>query len=481
MPLRYNEIRERRERSAVEDRRGAMRNGVYIEEGPMNFEIIQQDEDGCADLTWSGYWVMNGAYESIDVYARLLLENSGEEVYTYTGCEISGDRWSVTLRVPAGGLYKFETGLCVNNNPAKSWNLMGDMRHFIGVGDVFVLAGQSNSAGYGLGTMQDPPMLGVHSLKFSRSWQIASHPLGDGTDAKLTESLDCSNLGNSPYIHFGKILFGRLKYPIGLVPTALGGSPISAWNPEEDGVLYRNMLEITRKLTNGYKAVIWYQGCSEGNNKDSKGYKERFERMVSYWRKDSGKPELSFFTAQINKCIRSEDKELNRHWGIVREAQRKAAADISNCYILPTTDVPLSDTIHNSSMGCLMIGERLAHQVLYYLYGIGLPFTSASLDTAEAVSTNRIRLKFTGLVGLLEPFDAPAGELDFTVRDAQGLIGLEGYEVTADSMILLLERDICGSCTVSCGDGIKISRTVPMDKGTYMPILSFYEVAVEQE
>lgn len=97
-----------------------IRKGVYIEKGPEDFEIVQQDSDGCAELTWSGFWVMGEDYDSIDVYARVLLENSGEEVIAYTCCERLADKWSVTMRIPAGGLYKLETGLCVNDNPVKA-------------------------------------------------------------------------------------------------------------------------------------------------------------------------------------------------------------------------------------------------------------------------------------------------------------------------------------------------------------------------
>ena len=107
----------------------------------------------------------------------------------------------------------------------------------------------SNSAGFGLGVVQDETVLGVHALKLNDRWQIASHPLGDGTDAKHIESLSVCNLGHSPYIHFGKILYQHLNYPIGLIPTSRGGASLGAWNPAEDGDLYRNMLDITQNLT----------------------------------------------------------------------------------------------------------------------------------------------------------------------------------------------------------------------------------------
>ena len=455
-----------------------IRKGVYIEKGPEDFEIVQQDSDGCAELTWSGFWVMGEDYDSIDVYARVLLENSGEEVIAYTCCERMADKWSVTMRIPAGGLYKLETGWCVNDNPVKSWNIMGDMRHFFGVGDVFVLAGQSNSAGFGLGVVQDEPVLGVHALKLNDRWQIASHPLGDGTDAKHIESLSVCNLGHSPYIHFGKILYQHLNYPIGLIPTSRGGASLGAWNPAEDGDLYRNMLDITQNLTNGYKAVVWYQGCTEGQRKDAWRYGERFQNMVECWRKDSGYPELPFFTTQLNRYLREADTETDQSWGMVQEAQRLAPYSIPYCFILPSSDIPMSDTIHNSSMGCMMLGERLAYQVLYHLYQLGKTFTSTDLTKVEQMAEDSINLEFGGSMDSLETFDVPASELDIIVRDCKGCVELCDYKVRGGSIVLYLKREISGSCTISCGSRKKTSGMIPVDRRTYMPVLSFYEVPV---
>jgi len=53
----------------------------------------------------------------------------------------------------------------------------GDMIHNIGVGDVFVVAGQSNAAGRAKNPVEDAPELGVHLLRDSGVWDLATHPL----------------------------------------------------------------------------------------------------------------------------------------------------------------------------------------------------------------------------------------------------------------------------------------------------------------
>ena len=57
------------------------------------------------------------------------------------------------------------------------------MVHNIGVGDVFIAAGQSNAAGRAKNPVEDPPELGVHLLRPSGRWDLATHPMGETTDA----------------------------------------------------------------------------------------------------------------------------------------------------------------------------------------------------------------------------------------------------------------------------------------------------------
>jgi hypothetical protein len=187
------------------------------------------------------------------VYARIVREDSGENIIWWTMAKELGERkWTVTFQnVPAGGLYRIETCLMRPLQDNIEWALRGDMLHHIGVGDVFVIAGQSNSVGFGKDSIYDCPKLGVHLLKNNGKWDLASHPLGDSTDTVHPENTDCANPGHSPYLAFAKRLKKELGYPIGLVQTALGGSPLKEWNPAEKGTLYQCMLAKIRDRQHG--------------------------------------------------------------------------------------------------------------------------------------------------------------------------------------------------------------------------------------
>ena len=123
--------------------------GAIIEEGLNDWQIIQQDEKGLGIVELKGCWV--GAPDS-EVEIRVAAADTGASVVDWqVADEHENGVWKAALSVPAGGLYRLETRLRAVANTAGEWSPRGDMRHFWGVGDLWVIAGQSNSAGYGRG------------------------------------------------------------------------------------------------------------------------------------------------------------------------------------------------------------------------------------------------------------------------------------------------------------------------------------------
>lgn len=73
----------------------------------MAWEIIQQ-VDGRGKLALSGIWEVDQAVHigPFQVFARVVHENNGSDVLSWTPCEMVGENgWRVTLHVPNGGLY----------------------------------------------------------------------------------------------------------------------------------------------------------------------------------------------------------------------------------------------------------------------------------------------------------------------------------------------------------------------------------------
>ena len=125
------------------------------------------------------------------VEIRLVREETGTPVNAsldWRAVETGSDgTWRGDLGpVPAGGPYRLETRFNPKGNKLGEWSLRGDMRHFLGVGDLWIIAGQSNASGYGRAPYEDAPELGLHMLRHNGSWTLASHPLSDATASDLS-------------------------------------------------------------------------------------------------------------------------------------------------------------------------------------------------------------------------------------------------------------------------------------------------------
>lgn len=455
-----------------------MSTSVVIKNGLQDFQILQQ-ENGYARVRVSGTWSLSDPASKIQcISIRVLREDSGEAVIPWTPCEIYGkNRWKATLKnIPAGGLYRVETAI----DHSKAQKIRGDMVHHIGVGDLFVIAGQSNAAGYGRDPALDPPEIGVHVHKNSGKWDLASHPLSDSTGSKWVETREIGIPGHSPYLCFAKILKRELGYPIGLIPTALGGSPLSRWNPDEDGYLYANMLKRVKSAGGRVKAMLWYQGCADAYDNTAVTYLRRFEGMVNHLRSDLRNTELPVFTVQVNRYLIPASQEKNRGWGILREAQRKAAKMIPNVFIIPSNDCTLSDAIHNSAAANLKLGERLAKSALANVYRRNCVSEAPNITKAVKLTGKRIQLWFENVKGKLYTFEVGPEKLPFTVADEQGEIGITEYEINNCSGILLvMDREPGQNCVIHGVWEQNPEFFAPIDDFSHLPILSFYGVELE--
>ncbi|MBP1988444.1 sialate O-acetylesterase [Paenibacillus eucommiae] len=459
-----------------------MQIGAIIEQGPKDWQIIQQ-VDGKASITLAGIWVLTEPENPADptVYARIVREETGETVIPWKASSSpEAGKWEVTIEeVPAGGLYRIETCFNHGGNKALEWATRGDMIHHIGVGDVYVITGQSNSAGYGKDPIQDAPEIGIHVLRNSGKWDLASHPLNESTNTIHKENREQSNPGHSPYLSFSKKLKKELGYPIGLIQASLGGSPLSAWNPEEDGYLYRNMMQILASQANSIKGVLWYQGCSDTSEEACDTYLERFKSMVAHLREDLNAPSLPILTVQLNRYVAQANAISDKCWGKVREAQRQAGQQIPDVYVIPSTDSGLSDAVHISSASNMVLGERLARTALKHVYGKGFLGNAPDLSEAKKVDADKVQLQFQHVSDRLFTFDVGADHLPFVVEDAEGFLSITSYEQQdAHSILITLDRALTGSCQVHGAFEQNPKAVIPIDFASHLPMLSFYGVGV---
>ena len=454
--------------------------GAIVEVGLEDWQIVQQDAEGMGRMEIGGRWVVEG--EGL-VEVRLVWEDTGTAVTAgldWQGVETTSDGiWSGALEnIPAGGLYRLETRVRIPDTPAGEWSPRGDMRHFLGVGDVWVIAGQSNSAGYGKGPYADPSELGVHLFRNSERWALAAHPMNDSTDTRHSVNRENANPGHSPYLQFGRLLKKELGYPIGLVQTALGGSPLKRWNPgePEEADLFENMVRCVGKSGGRVKGILWYQGESDaGTEADATSYAARFNQALGAWRealRDAGLPVL---TVQLNRVFQPEDAGADQRWSQVREAQRQVAREVPGVAVVPALDLPLSDLIHISPAGNMLLGQRLARAALGMVYGKPVAWRAPDLVAAWG-GDGCVELEFAHVESRMDTVDLQA--VGFRIEDERGEVAVERVIYPQDQRVeLVLGRDLEGAAVVHGGYG-KAPATVPADMERLLPMLGFWGAAV---
>lgn len=423
--------------------------GASLTRAPADWQILQQDHRGVASLALEG--IYRNQPRDFRVEARLVRERDGSPVNTaldWSAAELRPDRtWALTLtEIPAGGLYRLETRVW-RANFSDTRPMRGDYVHHLGVGDIWVIAGQSNSSGTGTGPVDDPPTLGVHLFGNDEQWKLACHPLEDATRSRHPITVHGVFQAHSPWIAFGRRLQEVLGYPIGLLPTALGGSPLALWQPE--AALYQNMRDMVRLTGGTARGIVWYQGESDCNPAASADYGSRFQRFVESARKDLNLPELPILTAQLGRYNDGAgDAERHRSWSRIREAQRQSARTLPHLALIPALDLPLCDEIHLSAAANVTLGHRFAAEALRLVHGRTLPAVGIHLEKAEWRAGDHPTLRLT--------FQRPVagwcrvGPLeDFRLEDDQGVIRLAS--VTPDDagwVDLYLERAPVGAVTV---------------------------------
>ncbi|MBR4748571.1 MAG: hypothetical protein IK083_03240 [Abditibacteriota bacterium] len=225
----------------------------------------------------------------------------------------------------AGGWYTVEVRAIRDKKTVASQTL-----EHVGIGEVFVGAGQSNSTNNGQFPIQQT--LGMSSTTDGKVWKINDDPMLGHHD---------NTQGGSYYPALGDALYERLGVPIGIASTGHGATGIVHWLPETD--LYAYMMNRIRQLgKNGFRAVLWHQGESDALNPSDVSL-INMQRIIETSVYDAGW-EFPWFVAKV-----SYHSAANPRWPNIRRAHQRLW-DLGIAQQGPDTDVLTAELRDNTGI-----------------------------------------------------------------------------------------------------------------------------------
>lgn len=139
--------------------------------------------------------------------------------------------------------------------------------------------------------------------------------------------------------------------------------PMCCINPFRPAGLYECMLQRVMPYT--LRGFIYYQG--ESDDHKPRMYERLFREMIAKWREDWEDTSLPFLMVQLPMHRYAADPDY-KHWCLIREAQMRVFETVKNTGIAVILDHGEFDEIHPKEKEA--VGERLALQAMYHVYGL---------------------------------------------------------------------------------------------------------------
>lgn len=313
------------------------------------------------------------------------------------------------------------------------------------VGDLWLLAGQSNMEGAGIVTPEvdfetSMPKHFIRAFYMNDNWgnaKPALHNLNISKDnvhkntidnyRKSLEERGLTLYDDPPYegrrnigpgYYFAKEMFELTGcVPQGVIPAAVGGAPISMWLPSNEENYYTAAVRRIEETGNNIKGVFWAQG--EGNA-NYEAYPAQIEAIREDLCRKTNKNNMPFVQMQSFKCtVFVDDINQDRVWTNFREMQRKMLLNAEFLTTIATNDLELDDCIHLSANSQKTAGIRAAYAMHYLITGIG--FAEPELDCIYVKKAryvpdlfSEIHIRYKNLAGNLKSCGVPFG---FTLRE----------------------------------------------------------------
>lgn len=255
---------------------------------PQKRQVYQRNNHNEAKITINGE--INGTAGIIEARADLPGETKNGTARGWTTIakqnEIDTGHFTGQVTLQAGGWY------ILTIRARRAQDVVDEDKVMkVGVGDVFVTAGQSNSANFGKPKQEAEDDRVVYFN--GKHFVPAKDPIPGG----------CGD-GGSPWPMLGDLIARSQQVPVCFRSASLTWTEVKNWMPgvkHNNHMLYDNLVKCIRAFPKGgVRAVLWHQGESDSlAGTSAKTYFKRLKTIINALNEDSGYV-IPWFVAQAS-------------------------------------------------------------------------------------------------------------------------------------------------------------------------------------
>ncbi|TLV00206.1 sialate O-acetylesterase [Dyadobacter luticola] len=355
---------------------------------PSDRAVFQRDKGNQATLYIAGSY----SRPADRIEAKLSAMNGGRDVdWTPIDTNPQGGFFTSSLPNVQGGWYRLEV------RAKKGDQVVGNSSSVdhVGIGEVFMVAGQSNGQGfYNMGApgASDDRVNSIDHNNIISSDNLPNYPRFAHVDGES----NISPRGQSAWCwgRLGDQLVAKLGVPVLFFNTAWTGAAVRAWKESINGIAYSvyapvpfepfgmpygNMRNVIQKYTpvTGLRGILWLQGEADNfANTGADSYANDLRTVIEASRNESGK-NISWMVS-----LTSYDN-LHGTDSRVTDGQQKVINSVSNVFQGPNTDliqIPRIDVegVHFQNEGLSQLGDAWAQQLNDDFFARSEPFQGVS-------------------------------------------------------------------------------------------------------
>lgn len=341
----------------------------------------------------------------------------------------------------------------------------------VGIGDVFLVAGQSNAEGR-LTNLQSYSHATLKATMFSESdaW------------AELADPTDPDTSSGSVWPLLATSIMAETSLPVAFITAGEGASGLvdtSEWDKTGTATAYDNCVaQVTASGVNDILAVLWYQGERDAKNSVSANdYAIGLSALIDNLQTDTGFASMKLISAIIGESDTASAAQLDA----IREGIIDRWDNDADILAGPLThDEDFADDLHWTTD---TQGQRLADRwwrcVLAHFFGGSEDARGPRLSSAS-FSDDEITIELTGGVS---PLTNGTDTTGWSVTDGNGTRTVSSASSSGLTVTLTCDQSLVAPVTASYGSGETAVGATQRDSGTVeaFPIEPFVEESVSAD